>query len=101
LITENNPRELSYPDGNKGFGYVGIHLTEKIAAIGSPWSSRNPKVICHVDDLVNHLRELREALIWAYCNHSFSMYANLSFDEKIADKLVEDFLSSRQKEQPK
>lgn len=29
----------------RGMAYVGIHLTDKFVAIGSPWSSRNPKVV--------------------------------------------------------
>lgn len=35
-----------------GIAYVGIHLTDKIAPIGSPWSSRTPKVICKLEDLI-------------------------------------------------
>ena len=45
LITEPEPKEVTYPDGTKGTAYVGIHLTDKIAPIGSPWSSRNPRVL--------------------------------------------------------
>jgi hypothetical protein len=51
LVTEDKPKEVKYPDGNKGMAYVGIHLTDKLAPVGSPWSSRNPRVLCHVDDL--------------------------------------------------
>jgi hypothetical protein len=52
LITEDCPREITYPDGNKGLAYVGIHLTDKIAPIGSPWSSRHPKIVGHVTDFL-------------------------------------------------
>lgn len=44
IITEDEPKEVIYPDGNKAMAWVGFHLTDKIAPIGSPWSSRNPKV---------------------------------------------------------
>lgn len=52
LITEDEPKEVSYPDGNKGYAYVGIHLTDKIAPIGSPWTSRHPKTVGHIDDIL-------------------------------------------------
>jgi len=45
LITADEPQEITYPDGNKGVAYVGIHLSDKVAPVGSPWSSRNPRVI--------------------------------------------------------
>ena len=53
VITEDEPREVTYRDGNKGMTFVGIQLTDKLAPIGSPWSSRNPKVVGHVDDFKN------------------------------------------------
>lgn len=45
LITHAEPQPVSYGDGSKGKAFVGIHLTDKIAPIGSPWSSRNPNVV--------------------------------------------------------
>lgn len=51
FITEDEPKEVTYPDGSKGFAFVGIHLTDKIAPVGSPWSSRNPLVLCHLVEL--------------------------------------------------
>ena len=51
LITQDKKQVITYKDGNKGTAYVGIHLTDKVAPIGSPWSSRTPRVICHVKDL--------------------------------------------------
>jgi len=47
LITRDGLQEVTYPDGNKGQAYIGIHLTDKMAPIGSPWSSRNPRVVGH------------------------------------------------------
>lgn len=44
LITHDDPQEVTYGDGHKGFAYVGIHLTDKVAPVGSPWSSRSPKL---------------------------------------------------------
>jgi hypothetical protein len=54
LITEDSPREVVYKDGNKGVAWVGIHLTDKIAPIGSPWSSRNPKIVGHIEEFLPH-----------------------------------------------
>lgn len=45
LITEDFPQPVTYPNGDKDFAFVGVHLTDRIAPIGSPWSSRTPKVI--------------------------------------------------------
>ena len=50
LITEDNPKEITYSDGNKSTAWVGIHLTDKICPIGEKWSSRNPTVVGHTDD---------------------------------------------------
>ena len=59
LITEDAPKEITYPDGNKGLAWVGIQLTDKKSfspdwkgpvGIGTPWSSRTPVVVGHVDD---------------------------------------------------
>ena len=58
LITKDGPRKITYPDGNSGMAYVGIHLTDKVAPVGSPWSSRTPVVISHVDDFDAHLEFL-------------------------------------------
>jgi hypothetical protein len=60
LITKDEPQHVVYktcdacskgiagPDFcqcETGEAYVGIHLTDKIAPIGSPWSSRHPRVV--------------------------------------------------------
>jgi hypothetical protein len=45
LITVDTPSEVTYQDGNKGLAWTGIHLTNKITEVGSPWSSRNPLVL--------------------------------------------------------
>jgi hypothetical protein len=50
LITDDNPQEITYPDGNKSFAWVGIHLTDKVCSIGGKWLSRNPIVVGHIDD---------------------------------------------------
>jgi len=49
FITEDQPRDVIYPDGNKGRAWVGVHLSEKIAPLGSPWSSKRPNVIAYLD----------------------------------------------------
>jgi hypothetical protein len=36
LITKDTKQEITYPDGNTGHAYVGLHLD------GTPWSSRAP-----------------------------------------------------------
>jgi len=58
VITQDEPKKVKYKDGNEGVAYVGIHVTNKIAKVGSPWSSRNPKVICGVSDILVVLKIL-------------------------------------------
>ena len=45
LITVNEPVRITYPDGNSAVSWIGIHLTAKVAEVGSPWSSRSPLVL--------------------------------------------------------
>ncbi len=49
LIVSDELVDTTYLDGNKGRAWIGIHLTDKIAHIGDPWSSRSPRVVGHVD----------------------------------------------------
>lgn len=44
LITQDAMKEVTYADGSTAMTYVGVHLTDKIAPMGSPWSSRTPHV---------------------------------------------------------
>jgi hypothetical protein len=57
LITEDKPKNIIYPDGNKAKAYIGIHLTDKMSKIGSPWSSRKPKVVAHIKDFEYMIEE--------------------------------------------
>lgn len=50
LITCDEPLEVTYHDGNKGVAWIGIQLTKGI--IGDPWSSRTPKVVGYIEDLI-------------------------------------------------
>lgn len=70
LITQDNPIEVIYGGACagcanaqlgdltinctcvRGLAYVGIHLTDKIAPIGSPWSSRIPHVVGEIRRVV-------------------------------------------------
>lgn len=49
-ITDDEKREVTYEDGIKGMAFVGVHLTGDEKTIGSPWCSRTPRVVGHVDD---------------------------------------------------
>lgn len=51
LITNNEPQAVRYPDGCEDIAYVGVHLTDKIAPMGSPWSSRMPRIVAHLHEL--------------------------------------------------
>jgi hypothetical protein len=51
LITSEAPQKVGYLDGNTGIAWIGIHITDKVSPIGSMWTSRNPRIICHVEDL--------------------------------------------------
>lgn len=52
LITEDEPKEITYTDGNKAKAYIGIHLTDKISPVGSKWSSRKPKIVGHIEQFI-------------------------------------------------
>lgn len=43
LITSDGPQDVTYPDGNTGEAFTGIHLSPGME--GAPWSSRNPHVL--------------------------------------------------------
>jgi hypothetical protein len=58
LITSDTPIGVVYSDGKTGTAYVGIHLTDKIAPIGSPWSSRDPEVVGYTDEIADTLKEM-------------------------------------------
>ncbi len=45
LITKDKPQTVNYGDGKTGTAWVGIHLT---GDIGSPWSSRTPRVVGNI-----------------------------------------------------
>ena len=49
VIIDEEMHEVEYDDGNKGMTYIGYHLTDKTRPVGSPWSSRTPKIIGHID----------------------------------------------------
>ena len=51
LIISSEPQKVTYPDGTEGMAWTGIHLTNTMAKIGSPWSSRKPKILAYIDDL--------------------------------------------------
>ena len=47
--------QVEYPDGKLEFAWTGIHLESDEQAdvmIGDRWSSRNPTVLGHIDDMV-------------------------------------------------
>ena len=46
LITEDEPQPVTYADETTGTAYVGVHLSSgENHNIGEPWSSRSPKVV--------------------------------------------------------
>jgi hypothetical protein len=51
LITVDEPQQVTYSDGTSADAWVGIHLTDELRTIGDGWSSRDPKVIGHIDNL--------------------------------------------------
>jgi hypothetical protein len=55
LITQDAPKLIQYKDGTEAMVYVGIHLTDKIAPIGTPWSSKHPRVIGTMEELLKIL----------------------------------------------
>lgn len=75
LITSDGPVEVEYSDGNKGMAWVGIQLTDADEEthreyakrfnnsddnhpanfVGGPWSSRTPRVVGHIDDIIEYI----------------------------------------------
>jgi hypothetical protein len=66
LITCDEAQEVTYNDGNKGVSWTGIQLTNTTiqgmgkdegktfdVKIGSPWSSRTPKVIAYIENFID------------------------------------------------
>lgn len=51
LITDDEDKPITYQDGTKGLSWSGVQLTVKSGQIGDPWTSRNPKVLGHLQDL--------------------------------------------------
>ena len=60
LITSYAPKEVTYPDGNKGMAWTGIHLTDKVTKVGAPWCSKNPRVVGSMKEYA--ARELERSL---------------------------------------
>jgi hypothetical protein len=50
LICVDAPILVTYPDGSSAKAWTGIHLTDKTASVGAPWSSAKPRVVGHVSD---------------------------------------------------
>ena len=59
LILHEKKQKVTYPNGSTGEAYVGIHLTNEIAPIGSPWSSRKPLIIGHMTAIPEFVRALQ------------------------------------------
>lgn len=58
IITEDEPRKVTYPDGNEGVAWVGVNLST-----GKPWSSRTPRVVGTLADLLSEVRGLGRAFL--------------------------------------
>ena len=70
LITSESMQHVIYGDKTERFSWVGIQLTDgevngvggdegKVIKqkIGSVWMSREPKVICYIDDIIELIEE--------------------------------------------
>lgn len=55
LLTKNHMQVVTYSDGKKGMAFVGIHLTDAFAPVGSPWSSRAPRLLEQAGTLADML----------------------------------------------
>ena len=53
LVTSNKPELVTYPDGNKGMAWTGIHITNVVGLLGEPWSSRDPKLVAAASTIEN------------------------------------------------
>jgi len=50
ILTQDEQKEVTYPDGTRAMAYVGIHLD------GSPWSSRHPKYEGKFEEIAGRIR---------------------------------------------
>lgn len=55
VITSDSKETVRYPDGETSTAWPGIHLAKD--KLGSRWSSREPRIIGHVDDLPEILEQ--------------------------------------------
>lgn len=54
LILSSELQEVAYPDGSRSLAWTGIQLlddSEKGTRLGGLWSSRNPTVLCQMEDM--------------------------------------------------
>jgi len=58
LILDSTPKTIIYKNGERGTAYTGIHLTNKVVSAGSSWSSRNPRIVGHVNDVDEFLKNM-------------------------------------------
>ncbi len=63
LITSRYKEFVTYPDGNTGKAWTGIHLTDKVCPQFSPWSSTRPIVLGYLQmDELEDFDKIEKAL---------------------------------------
>jgi len=96
LVTSDKPETVTYNDGNTGEAWLGVHLTDKVASVGSPWSSRTPKVIGYAEQLNSLLNPM---MCFTSSPQGFT-FSNLQYDPlpphdfgygKVMDSQVENW----------
>lgn len=50
LMTTDTPQCTPYSGSYQDVAYPGMHLTDARGEFGSYWQSKNPKVLCRIDD---------------------------------------------------
>ena len=59
VVTDRAPQPVLYANGEEALAWQGVHLGKKF--LGQLWSSRNPRVVGHINDLPEILAEREEA----------------------------------------
>jgi hypothetical protein len=57
VITSKGMVEVTYPDGNTGRAYVGVHIWPEP---GTPWSSRTPRIIGSAPVILDKFLEMEK-----------------------------------------
>ena len=59
LVLEDGMQDITYDNGQRGKAYIGVHLTDKVCEVGGKWSSRDPVIVGHIDNIDTFIKHLK------------------------------------------